>query len=104
MQIWQYFFLFIGAVIQRCSVKKVFLEISQNACSFIKKETLIQVFFCEFCEISKRTYSYRAPPVTASENCVFKTKDKTAYRKRGTQDPKVRFGTQALGWDPRVGP
>ena len=31
MQIWQYFFLFIGAVIQRCSVKKVFLEISQNS-------------------------------------------------------------------------
>ena len=50
------------AVVWRCSVKKVFLEISQNsqentcarvsfliklqalACSFIKKETLAQVF------------------------------------------------------------
>ena len=56
-------------------IKKVFLEISQNseentcaiasfliklqawACKFIKKETLPQVFSCEFCEISKNTFS-----------------------------------------------
>ena len=51
------------AVIQRCSVKR-FLEISQNsqentcaeACNFIKKETLAQVFSCEFCKISKNTF------------------------------------------------
>ena len=58
------------AVVQRCYVKKVFLEISQNsqvntwaslffnkvagaACNFIKKETLAQPFSCEFWEISK---------------------------------------------------
>ena len=28
-----------------------YLEVS--ACNFIKKETLAQVFFCEFCEITK---------------------------------------------------
>ena len=44
------------AVVQSCSVKKVFLEVSQNSqentcarvsflCNFIKKETLAQVFF-----------------------------------------------------------
>ena len=72
------------AVDQRCSVRKVFLEISQNsrkntcarvsfliklsqACNFIKKETLAQVFFCEFCEISENTFSYKTPPVAASE-------------------------------------
>ena len=84
------------AVVQMCSVKKVFLEISKNsqentcarvsfliklqafpvfglnterysvslriqsecgkACSFIKKETLAQVFSCEFFEISKNTF------------------------------------------------
>ena len=86
------------AVAQRCSVKKVFLEISQNsqentcakvyfliklqadtcvrvsfliklqaACIFIKKETLAQVFFCEFWEISKNTFFYRTPLVAASE-------------------------------------
>ena len=65
-------------------MKKVFLEISQNsqentcardsfliklqaeACNFIKKKTLAQVFSCEFCEISKNTFSYRTPPVAAS--------------------------------------
>ena len=63
----------IEAVVQRCSVEKVFLEILQNlqeitcvrvsilmmlqawACNFIKKETLAQMFSCEFCEISKKT-------------------------------------------------
>ena len=76
---------FTEAVSQRCSVKKMFLEILQNlqenTCarvSFliklqvsvfngIKKETLTQVFSCEFCEISKSTFSYRIPPVAASE-------------------------------------
>ena len=48
----------------RCSERKDFLEISQNsqenicarACKFIKKETLVQAFSCEFCEISKNTF------------------------------------------------
>ena len=71
-------------VAQRCSVKKLFLKISQNsqentcarvsfliklqaqACNFIIKETLAQVFSCEFCEISQNTFSYRTPPVAAS--------------------------------------
>ena len=51
------------------SVKKVFLEISQNSCArdsfliklqatcnFIKKESLAQVFSCESCEVSKNTF------------------------------------------------
>ena len=73
-------------VTQWCSVKKVFLEILQNsqentcarvsflssACNFIKQEILAQVFSCEFCEISKNTFSYRKPPVTACvDNAVF---------------------------------
>ena len=45
-----------------------FHDIRPEACNFIKKETLAQVFFCEFCEISKNTFSYRTPPVAASEN------------------------------------
>ena len=69
-----YYFLFIEAVVQRCSLKKVFLEISQNSqentCArasfliklqalvahFIKKATQAQVFPCEFCEISQDTF------------------------------------------------
>ena len=31
------------------------------------KKRLAQVFSCEFCEISKNTFSYRTPPVPASE-------------------------------------
>ena len=75
-----------STVAQRCSVKKVFLEISQNSqentcarvsflitlqattCNVIKKETLTQVFFCEYCEISKNIFFYRTPPVAASGN------------------------------------
>ena len=71
------------AVARRCSVKKLFLEILQNSqestcarvpfliklqnevCNFIKKETLAQVFSCEFCEISKNTSSCRTPPEAA---------------------------------------
>ena len=56
----------IEAVVRRCSVKKVFLEISQNSLentfsrvsffiNFIKKQTLAQAFCCEFCKISKNT-------------------------------------------------
>ena len=59
----------------------MFLEISQNssgntcarvsflikeACNFIKKETLAQVFSCEFCEIFKKSYFYGTPLVAAS--------------------------------------
>ena len=32
---------------------------------FIKKQILAQVFSCEFCEIFKNTFFYRAPPVAA---------------------------------------
>ena len=72
------------AVVRRCSVKNLFLEISQNSqestlardtflmklqktCNFINRESLAQVFSCEFCEISKNTFFYRTPPVAASD-------------------------------------
>ena len=49
---------------QRCSVKKVFLEVSQNlqestCANFIERETLAQVFSSELCKISKDTFSCR---------------------------------------------
>ena len=54
------------AVVQRCSVRKVLLETSQNSqenicarASFLIKKTLAQVFSCEFCEISENTFFYR---------------------------------------------
>ena len=42
-------------------------KVAGAACNFIKKETLAQVFSCEFCEISKNTFFYRTPLVTASD-------------------------------------
>ena len=54
-------FLTSEEVSQTCSVQKVFLGISQNSQEntcvrvFFKKETLAQVFCCEFCQISKNT-------------------------------------------------
>ena len=37
------------------------IKLQALASNFIKKETLAQVFSCEFCEISKNTFSYRTP-------------------------------------------
>ena len=36
-----------------------------QACNFIKKETLAQVFSCKFCENFKNIFFYRTPPVAA---------------------------------------
>ena len=80
------FILNLEAVVQMCSVKKLFLEFSQisqentcarvsflikmqaYACNFIKKETLAQVFSCEICEISKNIFFHRTPLVAVSAN------------------------------------
>ena len=43
------------------------IKLQTDACSFIKKETLAQVFSCEFSEISKNTFFYRTLPVAASD-------------------------------------
>ena len=56
-------------------MKKMFLKIAVIAVNkvtgprsfFIKKETLAQVFSCEFWEISKYTFSYRTPPVATCD-------------------------------------
>ena len=68
---------------QRCSVKKgvlrdfakstgkhlcqgLFFNKGPQACNFIKKETLTQVFSCEFCEISKNIFFTEHLRTTAS--------------------------------------
>ena len=58
--------------------EKVFLEMSQNskentcasACNFIKKEILVQVFFCGSSKTFKNTFSYRTPQVAASKKSL----------------------------------
>ena len=41
-----------------------------QACNFIKKETLAQVFSCEFCEISKNTFFTEHLQIITSLNFV----------------------------------
>ena len=57
--------------------ERYFLEISQNsqACNFIKKETLAQVFSCEFCEISKKAFFTERLWVITSVPTIFRFKD-----------------------------
>ena len=74
------------AIVRRCSVKMLFLEILQklhkSTCardSFLiklqanKKESLGQVFSCEICEISMNTIFYRTPSVATSVNTSAKS-------------------------------
>ena len=42
------------------------MKLQAEAYNFIKKETLALVFSCEFCEISKDTFSNRTLPVATS--------------------------------------
>ena len=55
----------------------MFLKTAQNpqelreARNFIKKDTLPQVFSCEFCEIFKNRFFYRTPPMAASVHLLF---------------------------------
>ena len=71
-------YIFLEAIARRCFVKKLFLEISQKsqenncardsflikpqACNFIKKESLTQMFSCELGNISKNSFFNRKPP------------------------------------------
>ena len=49
-----------------CARASFLKKLHALACNFIKKETLAQVFSCEFCEISKNnTFSYKTPLVAA---------------------------------------
>ena len=69
-----------------------FIKVAGQACNFVKKVTLAQVFFCEFCEISKETFLHRALLVTASGKHYLFGFDAiqfffSAYRNTGTQDP-----------------
>ena len=57
-----------------CARISFFIKLQDDACNFIKKETLAQVFSFEFCKISKNTFSYRTPPVAASGKAVNKSK------------------------------
>ena len=69
-----------------------------EACNFIKKETQDQVFYCEFCKISKNTFSYRTTPVAASmlsfrnsEGRLFSAKFKSPFLEPSNRASLVLF-------------
>ena len=47
------------------------IKLQAEACNFMKKETVAQGFYCQFCEISKNTFSQRTPLVAASVHNYF---------------------------------
>ena len=64
-----------------------FLKLQASGLQPYEKETLAQVFSCEFCEISKNTFSYRAPSVEKKKkkkkNCVL-----------------LGYKSEKVNWDP----
>ena len=63
--LWNRKAFFLGSKNLRTKDQNETATVAALACNFIKKETPAQVFSCEFCEISKNTFSYRTPPVAA---------------------------------------
>ena len=61
-------FLEISKNSQENTCAKVFFKINfqSSVCNFIRKETKVQVFSCEFCKISKNTFFTEPLRVTAS--------------------------------------
>ena len=58
-----------------------------QACNFIKKELLTQVFFCKFCEIFKNTFFHRTPLVVAS---AFKRKNYSTTYIKGLRKSNIQ--------------
>ena len=54
-------------MIEAVGRQEVFYKKGAAGLQLIKKETLAQVFSCDFCEISKSTFFYRTPLVAASD-------------------------------------
>ena len=44
----------------------LFNKFPGGACNFIQKDTPTQLFSLEFCEISKKNFYFKSPPVAAS--------------------------------------
>ena len=51
-----------------CARISFLIKLQVRACNFIKRETLVQVFSCAFCEISNNNFYYRTRLVAVSEN------------------------------------
>ena len=62
LQNWPSFIILLDYIRKWGAIRVSFTQ----ACNFIKKETLAQVFSCDFCEISKNTFFTEHLGATAS--------------------------------------
>ena len=68
--------------LSRSSRLELFLKVLENSqYNTINKETLAQVFSCEFCDIFKNTFLYRKPPVASSMYRLLKHETRSIYNK-----------------------
>ena len=71
---------------------------NSQACNFIKKETLAQVFSCEFCEISKNTFLQNTSArLLLSNGLKAATKNRKLF-KLSCENPKI----QHKSWGERL--
>ena len=56
-------------------------SIQKQLYNFIKKETLTQVFSCEFCEISKNTFLHRTQSKENTEKSEQSGKELTSWKR-----------------------
>ena len=77
-----------------CAAVSFLIKPQALTCNFIKKETLAQAFYCEFCEISKYTFSYGTPPLAASGQSDFQKKGLKREREREVW--RVRLPTKTV--------
>ena len=60
---------FRKAILKKTPVPECLLiKLQASDLQLFLKKALAQVYFCKFCEISMKTFSYRTLPVVASEN------------------------------------
>ena len=66
-------------------------DVLRNFAKFIKKETLSELFSCEFCKISNNTFSYRTRPVAASDISanIFCHVDNYIIEKHGSKEKNI---------------
>ena len=95
--IWTELFRGKEAVAQKNRVSFL-IKLLAEACNFIKKETLAQVFSCEFYKISKNTFSYRTSPVaTSGSSCRWQCIWRLGHCKSGSVQEQNPCGFHRRG-------
>ena len=71
--------------------QSLFFDKVAGPCNFLKKETLAQVFSCEFCQISKNSFFTEHLWATASKICLFINYIQVYFFKRFSIEAQCSF-------------